>query len=513
MSAKGIMIQGTASSVGKSLITAGLCRIFRQDGYRVVPFKSQNMALNSFITADGMEMGRAQVVQAEAAGAEPDVRMNPILLKPTTDKKAQVIINGKVHSDMSAEEYHAFKPRLRDMIKTAYGQLASENDIVVIEGAGSPAEINLKDRDIVNMGMAELAGAPVLLVGDIDRGGVFASLAGTMLLLSEDERRRVKGIIINKFRGDIGILKPGIEMIEDITRVPVIGVIPYTRLAIDDEDSVCEKLSERKLEGACETDIAVIRLPHISNFTDFNALENIPGVRVRYVEDVQGLGSPDLVVLPGTKNTVGDMLHLRASGLEKAIILLNGKGTPVFGICGGYQMLGTEIRDPQGVESNMEKVAGMGLMDIVTVMQEQKRTVQVDAEICRNPGILEGTQGLMVKGYEIHMGRTSLGSVCKPFSTVYTNGSGAAAQPDGACSPDGKAAGTYIHGIFDNSEFTLHMINNLRRKKGLDELDGQRVDHQAFKQAEYDRLAQLLREHLDIARVYEIINTWEEGAV
>lgn len=513
MGAKGIMVQGTASSVGKSLITAGLCRIFRQDGYRVVPFKSQNMALNSFITADGMEMGRAQVVQAEAAGAEPDVRMNPVLLKPTTDKKAQVIINGKVHSDMSAEEYHAFKPRLRDMIKTIYGRLASENDIIVIEGAGSPAEINLKDRDIVNMGMAELAGTPVLLVGDIDRGGVFASLAGTMMLLSEDERRRVKGIIINKFRGDIEILKPGIEMIENITGVPVIGVIPYTRFAIDDEDSVCEKLSEGKPEDGCQTDIAVIRLPHISNFTDLNALEHIPGVRVRYVEGVQGLGSPDLVVLPGTKNTVGDLLHLRTSGLEEAIILLNGNGTPVFGICGGYQMLGTEIRDPHGVESNMEEVAGMGLMDVVTVMQEQKRTVQVDAEICRNPGILEGTQGLMVKGYEIHMGRTSPGSGCKPFSTVYAKVGGTTAQPDGACSPDGKAAGTYIHGIFDNNEFALHIINNLRRRKGLHELDGQRVDHRAFKQAEYDRLAQLLREHLDIARVYEIINTWREGAV
>ncbi|NSW91478.1 MAG: cobyric acid synthase [Firmicutes bacterium] len=507
------MIQGTASSVGKSLITAGLCRIFRQDGLKVVPFKSQNMALNSFITADGLEMGRAQVVQAEAAGVEPDVRMNPILLKPTTDKKAQVIINGKVYGNMSATEYHNFKPRLKDMIKKTYDQLASENDIIVIEGAGSPAEINLRDRDIVNMGMAELADAPVLLVGDIDKGGVFASLAGTMLLLPEEEKRRVKGVIINKFRGDLEILKPGIKMIEDIIRVPVIGVIPYAKLAIDDEDSVSEKLSVKRQEGICEIDIAVIRLPHISNFTDFNALDNVSGVMVRYVEDVAGLNCPDMVILPGTKNTMGDMLYLRDSGLEKAIILLNVNGIPVFGICGGYQMLGAEIYDPYNVESGLEKVAGIGLLDAVTVMQKEKRTLQVEAEICDDPGILEGTQGLKVKGYEIHMGITTPGSGCRPFSMICRNGNPALGQPDGACDKEGKVVGTYIHGIFDNSEFMMRIINNLRRKKGLHELDRQGLDHNAFKQMEYDRLAQLIREHVDMTKVYEIMNNWKEGTV
>lgn len=505
MRAKSIMIQGTASSVGKSLIAAGLCRIFRQDGYRVAPFKSQNMALNSYITTEGLEMGRAQVVQAEAAGVEPEVCMNPILLKPTSDKKAQVIIDGRVYGNMSAVEYHDFKPQLKGLVKNAYDRLASRYDIIVIEGAGSPAEINLRERDIVNMGMAELADAPVLLVGDIDRGGVFASLAGTMLLLSEEEKRRVSGVIINKFRGDIGILKPGLDMLEDIIRVPVLGVVPYARLAIDEEDSVSEKLTAKGREGSAEIDIAVIRLPHISNYTDFNALENIGGAGVRYAEDLPGLGKPDMVILPGTKNTVEDMLFLRSSGLERAILELNEKGVPVFGICGGYQMLGREIRDPGGVESGLGKVAGMGLLDATTVIGKEKRAVRAEAEILGGAGIFQGMEGLKVRGYEIHMGMTSIGGDCRPFSRLSASGSSRAAQEDGACGPAGTAAGTYIHGIFDNGEFTLKIINNLRRRKGLGPLKERPADYQAFKQGEYDRLARLLREHLDMERVYESV--------
>ena len=510
------MIQGTASSVGKSLLTAGLCRIFRQEGYKVVPFKSQNMALNSFITSDGLEMGRAQVVQAEAAGIEPDVRMNPILLKPTTDRKSQVIINGKVYGNMPATEYHNFKPKLKEMIKETYEELASENDIVVIEGAGSPAEINLKDRDIVNMGMAEISGSPVLIVGDIDKGGVFASLAGTMMLLPEEEKRRVKGVIINKFRGDIEILKPGIKMIEDIIHVPVLGVIPYTKLSIDDEDSVSEKLSGRNEQKSSKTDIVVIRLPHISNYTDFNALENIPEVRVRYEEEVSKIGCPDLIIIPGTKNTIEDLLYLRNSGIERTIIQLYRKGVPVFGICGGYQMMGIEINDPLNVESGLGNVPGMGLLDVITSMKEEKRTMQVEAQITpgSNKGILLGTQNIKVKGYEIHMGVTTpLDSIKdEQFSfTILDNKSSGKIQPDGACDSQGKAVGTYIHGIFDNYEFTIKLVNNLRNLKGLNALDDEKMDYNSFKQMEYDKLAKVIREHLDMPKIYEIINTWKEG--
>ena len=347
--AKTIMIQGTASNAGKSLIVAGLCRIFKQDGYKVAPFKSQNMALNSFITKDGFEMGRAQVMQAEAAGIEPDVRMNPILLKPTSDTGSQVIVNGEVVGDMSAKDYFAQKKKLIPDIMKAFNELAEENDIIVIEGAGSPAEINLNDDDIVNMGMAKLAQAPVFIVGDIDRGGVFASLAGTMLFLKEDEKNMVKGTIINKFRGDKSILEPGLKMLEDAINVPVTGVVPYLNIDVDDEDSLTERFNVR--EEIALIDIAVIRLPRISNFTDFNALEYIDGVSVRYVGSVKELKNPDLIILPGTKNTISDLIWLRECGLEAAIMKHVSKNKPLFGICGGYQMLGLTLKDPHNVES------------------------------------------------------------------------------------------------------------------------------------------------------------------
>ena len=342
--AKPIMIQGTMSNAGKSLICAALCRIFRQDGYRVAPFKSQNMALNSFITSEGLEMGRAQVVQAEAAGVEPTVLMNPILLKPTTDVGSQVIVNGEVRGNMRATDYFKYKKQLIPDIIQAYNTLAENNDIIVIEGAGSPAEINLKSDDIVNMGMAKMAKAPVLLVGDIDRGGVFAQLYGTVALLDGDERDMVKATVINKFRGDVSILAPGLEMLYDLVKVPCAGVVPYMTLDIDDEDSLSERLTagERK-----EIDVAVISLPRISNFTDFSPFSRFSGVSLRYVKNLFELGAPALIIIPGTKSTISDLKWMRQNGLEAEIKKQSSRGTPVFGICGGLQMLGKKISDPE----------------------------------------------------------------------------------------------------------------------------------------------------------------------
>ena len=346
--AKVIMVQGTMSNAGKSVMAAGLCRIFHQDGYRVAPFKSQNMALNSFITKEGLEMGRAQVMQAEAAGVEPEVAMNPILLKPTNDIGSQVIVNGEVLGTMNARDYFKMKQSLIPDILKAYHHLEEKYDIIVIEGAGSPAEINLKQDDIVNMGMAKLVDAPVLLVGDIDRGGVFAQLYGTVELLEPEEKARIRGLIINKFRGDKTILDPGVEMLEKLTGIPVVGVAPYLKVSLEDEDSLSERLDGDQQVG--QIDIAVIRVPRISNFTDFNVFEGIEGVTVRYVKEARELGHPDLIILPGTKNTMRDLLWMRQNGLEAQILKAQKAGTAIFGVCGGYQMLGMEISDPDGVE-------------------------------------------------------------------------------------------------------------------------------------------------------------------
>ena len=365
--AKAIMIQGTMSNAGKSLVAAGLCRIFKQDGYKVAPFKAQNMALNSFITREGLEMGRAQVTQAEAAGVEPSVLMNPILLKPTNDTSSQVIVNGEVMDNLSAADYYKRKRDLVAAVKDSYDKLAAEHDIIVLEGAGSPAEINLKENDIVNMYMAKLAKAPVLLVGDIDRGGVFASIVGTMQLFEPEERELVKGILINKFRGDRSILQPGLDQLSEIIQKPVAGVIPYMHLDIDDEDSLTERFTRKGEAGL--VDLAVIRVPRISNFTDFNVLESMPGVTVRYVDSAAALGDPDLILLPGTKNTMADLLWMRQNGIESCIHKHAAAGKPVFGICGGYQMLGRVLKDPHGVEHGGE-MAGIGLLPSVTVFEE-----------------------------------------------------------------------------------------------------------------------------------------------
>lgn len=481
--AKTIMIQGTASNAGKSLIVAGLCRIFKQDGYKVAPFKSQNMALNSFITRDGFEMGRAQVMQAEAAGIEPDIRMNPILLKPTSDTGSQVIVNGEVVGDMSAKDYFAQKKKLIPDIMEAFNGLAEENDIIVIEGAGSPAEINLNDDDIVNMGMAELADAPVFIVGDIDRGGVFASLAGTMLFLKDEEKKRVKGTIINKFRGDKSILEPGLKMLEDKINVPVVGVIPYINVDVDDEDSLTERFNVK--EKSALIDIAVIRLPRISNFTDFNALEYIDGVSLRYVGSVKELKDPDLIILPGTKNTISDLIWLRECGLEAAIMKHISKDKPLIGICGGYQMLGLTLKDPDCVEQGGE-ISGLGLLEYDTVFGKNKKTVRVEGKLEDVSGIFNKLSGVNFEGYEIHMGLTDNNKNIVNRGNVY---------------------GTYIHGVFDKEDVSRVIIEALLDKKGLTTESLKTFDIKSYKESQYDVLADELRKSLDMKYIYNIINS------
>ena len=476
------MIQGTASNAGKSLLAAGLCRIFKQDGYRAAPFKSQNMALNSFITREGLEMGRAQVMQAEAAGVEPDVRMNPILLKPTGDMASQVIVNGEVRGNYAAKDYFRDKTVLIPEVKKAYESLAAEYDIIVIEGAGSPAEINLKRDDIVNMGMAKFAKAPVLLVGDIDRGGVFASLAGTMLLLDPDEKALVKGTVINKFRGDLSILEPGLRTLEQLTGVPVLGVVPYLSLDVDDEDSLTDRFSRKNEKAA--VDIAVIRLPRISNFTDFNPLEYLDGVSLRYVGSVAELGEPDLVILPGTKNTMGDLRFLRESGLEAKILRHAAAGKPVIGICGGYQMLGETLSDPDGVEYGGE-MAGLGLLPVSTVFAGKKTRTRVNGTLPQLGGIFSSLSGQPYEGYEIHMGITGA---------------------DGIVTGRGNVYGTYLHGFFDREEVTKAVAGALFRQKGLDPDAVRAFDIAAYKEEQYDKLAAAVRSALDMEAVYRIIN-------
>lgn len=401
--AKVIMVQGTMSNAGKSLLVAGLCRIFKQDGYKVAPFKSQNMALNSFITKEGLEMGRAQVMQAEAAGIQPSVLMNPILLKPTNDIGSQVIVNGEVLGNMPAKEYFTYKKTLMPEIMKAYQQLEKEYDIIVIEGAGSPAEINLKTEDIVNMGMAKAVKAPVLLVGDIDRGGVFAQLIGTIILLDQDERDMIKGLIINKFRGDKTILDSGVEMLEQKCQIPVVGVAPYMNIEVEDEDSLTERFVNKKEIGLI--DIAVIRLPRISNFTDFNPFESIEGVSIRYIQSVSELKNPDMIIIPGTKNTMEDLLWMRQNGIEAAILRAVSSGSILFGICGGYQMLGDTLKDPYQVESGGE-VNGMGLIPIDTIFEKEKVRTRVRGRFGELGGMLSGLSHVELEGYEIHMGAT-----------------------------------------------------------------------------------------------------------
>ena len=494
------MIQGTASSAGKSVIVAALCRIFRQDGYRVAPFKAQNMALNSFVTKEGGEIGRAQVVQAEAAGIEPTVDMNPVLLKPALDTGCQIIVMGKVFKTVSTENYSTLAPSLLKTMEESLNRLRDEYDIIVIEGAGSPAEINLKDRDIVNMRTAKMADAPVILVGDIDKGGVFASLVGTLELLDEDERRYVKGFIINKFRGDLELLKDGLDILEERTGKPVLGVVPYFRdIRIAQEDSVY--LDERPdSPGNEDLDIAVIRLPHISNYDDFDPFEE-EDCRVRYITQRFEMGNPHLIILPGTKSTINDLEYLRHSGLANNILQKAREDVPVVGICGGYQMLGQKIHDPQGIESSQKEIEGLGLLNTVTEFIPEKSTRQVKARVILNHGLLSGTEGLELTGYEIHMGQTGSQENASAFRITETP-EGTTDYGDGILNESGTVLGTYMHGLFHNREFCRVFLNALRRRWGLSEDEN---DITAEKTDEYDKLAKLVRESLDIPAIYRIM--------
>ena len=504
--AKVIMIQGTMSNAGKSLVTAGLCRVFKQDGYKVAPFKSQNMALNSFITKEGLEMGRAQVMQAEACGIEPSVNMNPILLKPTNDVGSQVIVNGEVLGNMSARDYYKKKTELIPHIMEAYNNLAKEYDIIVMEGAGSPAEINLKENDIVNMGMAKLVNSPVLLVGDIDRGGVFASIAGTLMLLEEDERKMIKGTIINKFRGDVNILKPGLDMIEEITKTPVVGVVPYMELDIDDEDSLSERFNNK---GTVDLiDIAVIRLPRISNFTDFNTFEYIPGVSLRYVKSVRELKDPDMIILPGTKNTMEDLKWLRESGLEAQILKQAAKGKVIFGICGGYQMLGMELSDPFNVESG-GTMAGIGLLPTKTIFEEEKVRTRVSGNFNEVSGILAELSYVEFEGYEIHMGQTTYDFNEEELTTIDNVNGEDIIKNDGLYKDN--VYGSYIHGIFDKEEVSKAIVESLCIHKGIDYSSISTVDIEKYKEEQYDKLAEGIRNSLDMKAIYKILESGING--
>ncbi len=485
---KRIMVQGTMSGAGKSLLCAALCRIFREDGLRAAPFKSQNMALNSFVTRDGLEMGRAQAVQAEAAGIEPDARMNPVLLKPSSDTGSQVIVMGKVRAQMSAAAYYRYKKELLPEVLAAYESLASDYDVIVIEGAGSPAEINLRENDIVNMGLAEALDAPVLLAGDIDRGGVFAQLYGTVALLEEAERARVKGLLINKFRGDPEILRPGLAQVEAMTGVPVLGVIPWLRVDIEEEDSLAERLRARGNDKP--VDVAVIRLPRISNFTDLAPLERHPLLGLRYAERSEELGRPDLLILPGSKSTMADLLWLRESGLETAILRLSEQGTPIFGICGGYQMLGEALYDPEGLEGELPELRGMGLLPCRTVFGAEKRLTRIGGTVASGP--LAGTA---LRGYEIHMGQTRVKG--KPFCRLEDG------REDGC--RYGSVCGTYLHGLFDSDEMLEALVAWLCARKGIDPARAETEPAQAYKERQFKTLAEQVRAALDLQAVYRIM--------
>ncbi len=506
-----IMLMGTSSHVGKSILATALCRIFYQAGRRVVPFKAQNMALNSYVTKDGGEMGRAQVAQAEAAGLAPMVDMNPVLLKPTGNSCSQVIVDGKPIGNMSAREYHKGKSvQLFGHVTAALTRLQQQFDTIVIEGAGSPAEINLKEDDIVNMRVAKYLQAPVLLIADIDRGGSLAALVGTLELLDEEERALVKGLVINKFRGDVTLMTPAVDFLEQKTGKPVLGIVPYLEhLGIDDEDSVSLEEKEHEAERQKQTKelrLAVVETPKISNFTDFDALADEPDAEVLYVRDAEELlaAAPDVILLPGSKNTTEDLLHVRESGLAQAIRQLVDGGTPLVGICGGYQMLGEEIADPHHTESSHDVVKGLGYLPMKTVFAEEKRTVQVAAD-CPGMEFYDGVlMGKGLSGYEIHMGRTEFTAPVRHPFHLTRQGENAVNIWDGALSQDGRIFGTYLHGVFDHDGFRRQFLNVLRLHRGLRPLPVQRNRH-LEKERAYDRLAETVRKSLDMEKLAAIM--------
>jgi adenosylcobyric acid synthase len=498
MTARTLMVQGTGSNVGKSVIVAALCSYFRQEGFRVAPFKSQNMSNNSFVTASGGEIGRAQAFQAQMCGIEPTVEMNPILLKPSSDMGAQVVVLGKALSVMAPREYHAFQPQLIGVIRDSLEKLSSHHDVLVIEGAGSPAEINLRPFDIVNMAVAKMAAAPVVLVGDINLGGVFASLVGTLELLTAEERSFVKALLINKFRGDASLLNGGVDFLEGRTGKKLLGVLPFVDdLQVAEEDSIPEwKWKSPLLCEPEKLEIHVIHYPHISNSTDFDTLENEPDVALRFLTRVpEAAPLPDALILPGSKSTIADLAWLRSSGLDRYIAQCHRARLPITGICGGYQMLGAELLDPGGVESAVSRVEGLGLLQMTTCFEAEKKTVQVRA--------LNIESGLEITGYEIHMGQTNGESAARPVFRIFEEMGRPAQRFDGARSEDGLVWGTYLHGVFDTPVFRRDFLNALRKRRGWLPLAPAKAQSAAESS---DRLAALIRKHIDLAALEKILN-------
>ena len=503
MTGKILMVQGTASHVGKSVLVSALCRIFRQDGFRVAPFKAQNMSNNSYVTTGGGEIGRAQAVQAEAAGVEARVEMNPVLLKPEADQRSQVVLLGKPLLSARTRDYFGLKAQLWESVRASLDTLRNEYDVVVVEGAGSPAEINLKATEIVNMRVARYAGAPVLLCADIDRGGAFAAVVGTLELLEPDERALVKGVVINKFRGDSSLLTGGLTWLEERTGIPVLGVVHHFRdIHIPEEDSVALDLPP-PLPNSAVLDIAVVQAPHISNFDDFDPLARENGVALRYVDSPGQLGRPDLVILPGSKTTIPDLDWMERRGLCDAVKAAHRRGSAVIGICGGYQMLGTKISDPENVESSQSEKPGLGLLPLTTVFAGSKETHRIRGKVLHGSGLLSGAVGLPIQGYEIHMGRSHGKGVTAPFriedrSDVAVNEN---TDCDGALDASGWVLGTYIHGLFHNVGLRRALLEALARRKGAQlslAPEGLALDQ------EYDKLADWVRSSLKMDLVYRM---------
>ncbi len=500
MSGRVLMVQGTMSSVGKSLMVAALCRILRQDGWRVAPFKAQNMALNSFATRDGREVGRAQAMQAEAAGVDVTVEMNPVLIKPEADAFAQIVVMGKPWARLPAGEYMRRRTELWPIVTGALNSLRAAYEIVVIEGAGSPAELNLRRGDLVNMAIAEYADAPVLLVGDIDRGGIFAQLLGTHMLLEENERRRIRGLIVNKFRGEPRLFADGVKILEEKSGVPVLGVMPFVQdLRVADEDSAVLDETPHISRGHQRLDIAVIHLPHMSNFDDFDPLRAEADVTVRFLSRVDDLAQPpDLIIIPGTKTTVPDLRFLQSHGLAGRIIELARSGIPVLGICGGYQMLGSLIRDPLHAESNETEIGGLGLLPVVTTFEGDKETLRAQGHVTADRGLFAGAQGRQVTGYEIHMGQSQVqGEGC---IRVTARGDERVDDSDGAVDASGWVAGTYFHGLFDNDGFREVLLTNLAARRHLTRQPSLHFDRETM----YDHLAGIARRNLNLDAIYAL---------
>lgn len=497
--AKNIMLLGTASGVGKSTVSSAICRYFTNKDIKTVPFKALNISLNSFVTEEGLEMGRAQVVQAEACKLIPHVDMNPILLKPAGNSKTQVIVNGKVYCNIDSYKYRTLTEELREKVKKTYEKVANNYELVVLEGSGSCAEINLKDNDIGNTHTAKMADAPVILVSDIDRGGVFASIVGTLMLLNEDERNRVKGVIINKFRGNLEYFKPAMKQLEDIIKIPVLGAMPYFQLDIEDEDGVTDKINNNVKENT--VDIGIIRLPHMSNFTDFNSLNRVQGINIRYIKTKKDMKNPHIIIIPGTKNTIADLRWLKESGLFEEIKELKDKGTIIFGICGGYQILGNKISDPLGLEEGEnEEEEGFGFLDINTIFNKEKTTKQTIGKIKTKGSFMKDSFDKTVKGYEIHNGISDIGKNSNIFIESEDG------EIVGLCSKDFTVFGTYLHGVFDSLEFNEAFTKDLKSFYKINNDSNEKIeDYDKYKNDQYDKLAKLFEENIDIEKLRQII--------